>query len=148
MSENQPSEQDRQQRLAELQARLQRLTEERKADLRRSGPLPGDVSPPSAEDEGPEQAADMPAVAAPAPEPQASAPPPPDPLPVLETPPGREAAVDQPVTAASPSPELEQPAWLKGMRAADVAAAKATADEPEPIKPAAVEPPPPAPSAS
>jgi protein TonB len=148
MSENQPSEQDRQQRLAELQARLQRLTEERKADLRRSGPLPGDVSPPSAEDEGPEQAADMPAVAAPAPEPQASAPPPPDPLPVLEKPPGREAAVDQPVTAASPSPELEQPAWLKGMRAADVAAAEATADEPEPIKPAAVEPPPPAPSAT
>jgi hypothetical protein len=61
MSEIQPSENDRQQRLAELQARLRRLTEERKAELRRSGPLPGDLGPPSAADGAQEQAVEPPA---------------------------------------------------------------------------------------
>jgi TonB family protein len=61
MNENQPSEHDRQQQLAELQARLKKLTEERKAELRRSGPLPGDVIPPTAEDEAPERAVETPA---------------------------------------------------------------------------------------
>jgi hypothetical protein len=70
MSENQPSEHDRQQRLAELQARLQKLTEERKAELRRLGPLPADVIPPTAEDDAADRAVEKPepveAVASPA----------------------------------------------------------------------------------
>lgn len=154
MSENQPSEHDRQQRLAELQARLQKLTEERKAELRRSGPLPGDVSPPSAEDEAPEQAIDTPAPAAPPPDPQTSAPPPPDPQPVLETPPPFEAPVDQPVAPASPPPEPERPTWLTGMRAAadatpaEVASPEPAAVEVTPAKPAAAEPAPAAPAAA
>ncbi len=158
MSENQPSEHDRQQRLAELQARLQRLTEERKAELRQSGPLPGDVSPPSDEDEAPEQTVDTPrpsvppTPAAPPPEPQASAPAPTDPLPVLETPPPMEAPIDQPVAASAPS-EPERPTWLTGMPAAEEAPAEATPAEPAaaevtPAKLAAAEPLPAQPAAT
>ncbi len=113
MSENQPSENDRQQRLVELQARLQKLTEERKAELRRSGPLPGDVSPRSA-DEG----AQEPAVETPAPSmeaaPKAAAAPPSEPLPVLQTPPPMRAPEDQPVAAATTPPDPEGPSWLSG----------------------------------
>ncbi len=60
MSERQPSEQERQDRRAELAARLREMTEERKAELERSGPIAKDARPVST--------SSAPADASPAPE--------------------------------------------------------------------------------
>ena len=112
MSENQPSEHDRQQRLAELQARLKKLTEERKAELRRSGPLPGDVSQPSAEDGAQHQAVETPApveaVAPAAPEMETA-----PVTPTVEATP--KASVPPPPAGSSTTPsDPERPDWLSG----------------------------------
>jgi len=137
MSENQPSEHDRQQHLAELQARLKKLTEERKAELRRSGPLPGDVNPPSAEDEAPERAVETPAPS-PAPEtrephqtteaPAAVAPAAPE----KETAPVTPTVEVAPEASAPPPPEpltvLEAPAPMEAPADLPVAAATTPSD--------------------
>ncbi len=142
MNENQPSEHDRQQQLAELQARLKKLTEERKAELRRSGPLPGDVSPPSADDDTPRQAVETPAhveaVASAAPEmetdpvapvakatPEASAPPSPVPSPSTDP----EASTPP---SPDPLPVLETPPPLEAPADQPVAAATTPSDAERP----------------